>query len=156
MRAPITPPQRPQQPVALVSKATQRLLTDLDALLIAHRTTPITVHYPNKTEETLLGNLSWLPHYNLKLSKAENIQKFPLAKLWLDWWEHRSDALKDEDGLELLRAIAAFTQRSYTQYPIQRTHNLRFQCPDWIIHFTGQWFTEKEALESKQVSSILD
>ena len=156
MRSLITPPQRPQQPVTLVSEATQRLLTDLDALILAHRTTPITVHYPNKTEETLLGNLSWLPYYNLKLSKEENIQKFPLAKVWLGWWVNRSDALRDGDGLELLRAIAACTQRSYTQYHIQRTHNLGFQRPDWIVHFTGQWFTEKEALESKQISSILD
>ena len=114
------------------------------------------MQYHNGTEKDLLGNLRWLPIYRIKLSREENIERFPLGKVWIRWWEERSAALRDEGGLEMIRAIAAFTQRSVlSSYYRHSSFGSDFKPFDWVERFTQQWFVNTESLQSDLVASVL-
>ncbi|QUY44266.1 DUF5724 domain-containing protein [Acaryochloris marina] len=99
-------PEQPEHPIPLVSEAAQEILTALNALIQAHCTDGVVLDhgYP---EEELLGNIHWFPSPDLKLSQEENLKRFPLAEVWQTWLENRPESLRDPDGLEIIRAIAA-------------------------------------------------
>ena len=155
-RSPSPLPQPPQSPIPLTSPAAERLLLSLDELIEAHKTTPVTLQYVHREHtEELLGNVRWLPLYRLKKSREENIEQFPLVQVWLNWWQNRPASLRDEDGLEGIRAIAAFTQSS-NSFNASFYNPFRIAAPpDWVLRYKQAWFTNKEQIQSENVSSIL-
>ncbi|MGD1898103.1 MAG: HEAT repeat domain-containing protein [Phormidesmis sp.] len=155
-RSPSPLPQPPQSPIPLTSPAAERLLLSLDELIEAHKTTPVTLQYVHREHtEELLGNVRWLPLYRLKKSREENIEQFPLVQVWLNWWQNRPASLRDEDGLEGIRAIAAFTQSS-NSFNASFYNPFRIAAPpDWDLRYKQAWFTNKEQIQSEHVSSIL-
>jgi len=159
MRSSIVQPQAPKKPVFLKTDAAYLLMHNLDELVTAHHTTPVTVHYRNSQEvrEVLLGNLRIMPSYRMDLSREENIETFPLAKVWLSWWKDRSESLRDEDGLELVRAIAALSQSGFrsAQYGYARTQVQTL--PTWVTDLTRQWFVQiEDELQTGQISGVLN
>ena len=57
------------------------------------------------SNEQLLGNMTHLPSTDSKLTAQEDQANLPLAELWLQWDRERPAATRDDDGLELLRAL---------------------------------------------------
>lgn len=156
-RTPPVCPQAPDSCIPLVSDSTQPILKAIDDLLEQHRTTPITMHYADRTEEQLLGNARWLARPQDRYSRAENLQRLPLAEVWQAWWESRPDELRDEDGLELLRASMAIAPL-HSQLPNQ-SFFFSFEAsaePDWVDELRSQWFTAVEDLQSSRVQSIVE
>ena len=93
-------------PVELNTAAAKSTLLAIDELIHHHRQTPIQVtNYQGEIEEELLGNVTWkFPWFQKNLSPTENLARLPLADVWENWYH--SDRPKDEDGLELIRAIS--------------------------------------------------
>ncbi|MBE9178027.1 DUF4132 domain-containing protein [Oculatella sp. LEGE 06141] len=101
---PIAPPQVITATQIVTTPAVNCLLA-LDELIHQHRQTPVKIIW-NGEEEELLGNLKWkFPHVDPKRSPAENLEHLPLSDVWLNWWRDRDAALRDVDGLELIRAL---------------------------------------------------
>ncbi|MEX0654404.1 MAG: DUF5724 domain-containing protein [Phycisphaeraceae bacterium] len=105
----LTPP-RPlhARDTKLASPAALGLLTSLDDFVHAHRETPMTIERSwGDNEQTLLGNAQYCLTGAAMLGLAGEAEPaFPLADLWSEWDEQRSAELRDEDGLELVRAAA--------------------------------------------------
>jgi hypothetical protein len=93
-------------PVELNTAAAKSTLLAIDELIHKHSQTPIQIVYRNgEIEEELLGNAQWrFPWFQNDLSPAENLAQLPLADIWENWYQ--GNRSKDEDGLELIRAIA--------------------------------------------------
>ena len=92
--------------VVVCTAATVKLLTDLDKLIHQHRETPIQVETYDGSEEQLLGNTSWwlFPTPDVRKPIERQLDKLPLAEVWQKWFAERPKTLRDNDGLELLRA----------------------------------------------------
>jgi Family of unknown function (DUF5724)/Domain of unknown function (DUF4132) len=93
-------------PVELNTAAAKSTLLAIDELVHKHAQTPVQIKdYSGETTEYLFGNLTWqFPSIDPKLSRAENLAQLPLADVWENWYAGKR--LKDEDNLELIRAIA--------------------------------------------------
>jgi hypothetical protein len=93
-------------PVELNTAAAKSTLLAIDELIHQHAQTPIQIkNYQGEIEEELLGNANWkFPWFQNDLSPAENLARLPLADIWENWYH--SNRSKDEDNLELIRAIA--------------------------------------------------
>jgi len=102
-RSPVIPPQLPESEIQFFSEAAKSIVLSLDERIHSHCHTPVNLQ---EDWEELLGNLHWFLNPSPELSQEENLQRFPLAEIWLSWWHERSEDLRDEDGNELLRAIA--------------------------------------------------
>ena len=104
-------------PVELNTAAAKSTLLAIDELIHQHRQTPIQLtNYQDETSEELLGNITWqFPSIDTQLSTAENLERLPLADVWENWYQGKR--LKDDDGLELIRAIA----------PRYQTNNQRWE-----------------------------
>ena len=106
-----TPAARPTVQLSqkiLVSPAAEACLRALDEMIHQHRSEPVTVERPGGEREALLGDLAYgfpLPQHDQP--RAENLARLPLAKDWQKWLASRPSRLRDQDGLELLRALAA-------------------------------------------------
>jgi Family of unknown function (DUF5724)/Domain of unknown function (DUF4132) len=110
---PLILPQ-PSQPIEFQTNASQDCLLALDALIHEHRQTPVQLKTWQGEQEELLGNVKWgFPGVDPALSPEENLALLPLTDVWENWWQNRSTQSKDEDGLELLRAIAPSFERIY-------------------------------------------
>jgi hypothetical protein len=95
------------EPVQLNTAAAKHTLLAIDELIHQHRQTPIQLtNHLNEIEEELLGNATWkFPYINRRyLSLPENLARLPLSDVWENWYQGKR--LRDEDGLELIRAIA--------------------------------------------------
>jgi hypothetical protein len=97
--------------IRLGSSAAFACIQALDELVEQHRTEPIQINdWQNEARTELLGNVRRgliLPDPNLSLE--ENRGRFQLPEVWERWWQERTKAHRDEDGLELLRAQAALS-----------------------------------------------
>jgi len=90
----------------LITAASRACLLSLDALIEANREAPVRLY--EQAEEQLLGNITYgFPGAHLRYA-GDTAPSLPLAELWETWWSERPEALRDADGLELLRAQAAF------------------------------------------------
>lgn len=98
-----------KQSVTPVSKAAIACIKSLDDLIHEHRTTMITVKQYTGTEERPLGEVQayLLPGLDPRKPLASQVKKLPLWEVWQQWLNDRKPALKDKDGLELLRAMFA-------------------------------------------------
>ena len=147
-------PAQPKHPIPLVSEAAQEILASLHALIDEHRTEEVVLNsdYP---QEQLLGNLYWLPTPDFKLPQEENLKRLPLAEVWQAWLTNRPKALRDPDGLEIIRAIAAChganSQPFHYEFGMDRGRN---QPPKWQHQLFEQWFTPVE-LTSPLIPGLL-
>lgn len=108
---PLIAPQ-PSASAEFQTEASQACLLALDELAHEHRQTPIKIKNWQGEQEELLGNVDWnFPRIDPRLSREENLALLPLADVWENWWQDRSAPLRDEDGLELFRAISPSFER---------------------------------------------
>ncbi|WP_310485801.1 DUF5724 domain-containing protein [Chamaesiphon sp. VAR_48_metabat_403] len=102
-------------PVELNTAAAKSTLVAIDELIHKHSQTSVIIKdYSGENVEYLFGNLAWhFPNVDPNLSRDENLARLPLADVWENWYEGKRS--KDEDGLELIRAIAPRYQ-TYAEY----------------------------------------
>jgi hypothetical protein len=124
---------QPLAPVVFQTEASQACLMALDELVHEHRQTPIQYSSWEGLQEGLLGDIGWyLPKVNFNLSREENLALMPLGDIWENWWQNRPAQLRDEDGLELLRAISPdfedFTDTTWEDEDEDTPHPNLFQA----------------------------
>ncbi len=112
------PPRRIKPPLArpgersMVSEVALACLESLDKLIHTHRQDPIAWEAPGGRREELLGEVqSFFVWPDLTLAPEQDALRLPLRELWEEWWAGRPPALRDPDGLELLRADVLFHTR---------------------------------------------
>ncbi|MEO0708337.1 MAG: DUF5724 domain-containing protein, partial [Cyanobacteria bacterium J06649_5] len=154
-------PQPPANAIPLVSGSTPLIVKSLDALMAQHGTTPVEVWSYGRDEpsEDLLGNLYAFPLPSTNRSREENLQQLPLAEVWQSWWENRSEALKDNDGLELLRAVIALPVygRAYDDFASSRNFMTgEMAIPSRVRSLTQELSTSVEPTRSKHVGHVLE
>ncbi len=95
-----------KNPVELNTAAAKSTLLAIDELVHKHSQTPVQIKdYSGETTEYLFGNLIWqFPSIDPELSRDQNLALLPLADVWENWYAGKRS--KDEDNLELVRAIA--------------------------------------------------
>jgi hypothetical protein len=108
-------------PVELNTAAAKSTLLAIDELIHKHRQTPVQIKdYSGETTEYLFGNLAWqFPAVDPKLSREENLARLPLLDVWENWYGGKRS--KDEDGLELIRAIAPRCQTAVERWGSEYT-----------------------------------
>lgn len=152
-------PQPPKNPIALVSDSTPLILQSLDELLVQHRTTPVHVqgYHDRQPVEQLLGNVYGFSRPSFKCSREENIQRLPLASVWQTWWEDRPQTMRDDDGLEILRAILSFPASYGRSW--QNLYGIRVTGDPVelkrLAALGAEWTAPVDHLESKHVRHIL-
>ena len=105
---PVVPPQK--RPIAFVTSAAIACLKSLDALIHKHRAEPFIRSEEdedeNEDEEQLLGNAGYdFPSaFGSTVPLEEDVKRLPLREVWEQWWQDRPQKLRDDDGMELLRA----------------------------------------------------
>ncbi len=91
--------------VSFTTPAAVECLKSLYDLIHSKREETIRVERHSGVEEMLLGNLRWgFAHPDRKKSPDTQESKLPLAEIWKSWYSGRAAQLKDDDGLELVRA----------------------------------------------------
>lgn len=103
-RSPVVAPRNLKVP--FITPAAVACLAALDDLVHEHRETPIKYTDYSGPQEALLGNVTWgfpSPEYDQPPDKQR--ERLPLAEVWLAWFAGREKSLRDNDGLELLRAL---------------------------------------------------
>lgn len=107
--------------VVLATTAASRLISALDDFIGAHAKETYTDEYG---QVQMLGEVrygfGW--RHDAETWK-ERKASMPLADLWLKWDENRPDALRDDDGLELLRAIAFLSSMPAAAYESGASQN---------------------------------
>ncbi len=127
-------PQPDYVGVVIETPATRAYLKELAELFLRHGDVEVEVrNFSGGRERRLLSAAGAglpLPHGTADQSEAAR-QAFPLAEVWLSWFEQRTAATRDPDGLEPVRAWA-WTERgeSYLsslpkQFSGYDTHDLR-------------------------------
>ena len=82
------------------------ILQSLDELIHVNRERIITITPWDTTQEELLGNVGYrFPHPIPHLDPAVDRDRLPLCELWETWLRDRPPQLRDDDGLEMLRAM---------------------------------------------------
>jgi hypothetical protein len=102
-RTPTVEPQR--LPVRVDTPAARACLVLLDELIEQQRATPVIATGWRGSDEQLLGNMSRLPSPDTGITAQEDQANLPLAEMWLQWDRERPAASRDDDGLELVRAL---------------------------------------------------
>ncbi|WP_126548613.1 DUF5724 domain-containing protein [Dictyobacter kobayashii] len=160
-RTPIVPPRNLS--VTIDTPAARACLRSLDALIEEQSTTPIQVKTWRGHEEMLLGNIKqpyYLPQPDLKLNAAEDEREhLPLAEVWLTWERERPASLRDEDGLELVRA-ALFLRRMFRSLPVkesevasQEPFILRYYL---LISWLLSWLRRRQEMSLVTLNFLLD
>lgn len=94
--------------VTLITKGAIECIKSLDELIHEHRNTALKKRsWRGIWEEELLGEAGFLGHIDPKKPLEKQQAAFPLWELWETWKKKRPANLRDKDGLELLRALAA-------------------------------------------------
>lgn len=115
----------------------------------------------------LLGEVQWgWPSPDSKNSVEENLKRLPLAKLWQEWWQNRPEDLRDSDGGETLRAMAAlswsYDQSSSIGWAPNFIPNAKFKLPHGEIQHRSfmedllEWFVFLYCREPKHRQLALD
>jgi hypothetical protein len=91
--------------VVCTSPAAPKILKALDDLVHEHRHEKIRYKdWRDREEESLLGEVNYgFPSPDLTKPAAGQLERLPLREVWEEWHRRRPAALKDKDGLELLR-----------------------------------------------------
>lgn len=119
-RSPIPTPKKLKP--KLITKAALECIRSLDNLVHKHRAVSIRYKRWGTWEESPLGSVDYgLPSLNLKKPLNNQLKELPLWETWKQWRDSRPAKLKDKDGLELLRALAAMNfMDSYDYEEINR------------------------------------
>jgi hypothetical protein len=89
--------------VMLHSPNTLVLLQQLDALLTSHLDVEFqTLDYKREPRQTTIRQ-GGVPYTGRDLSLVDDRESFPLLHVWEEWWQNRSQELRDPDGFELER-----------------------------------------------------
>ncbi len=112
-RSAAVPPKK--KAVTFTTPAAAALLTALDEFIHARRDTTFTINPDTPhARESVLGSIEYSWHFpspNVKKTAAEDRASLPLLDVWEQWYSDRPKALRDADGLELIRAAALPTVR---------------------------------------------
>jgi len=92
--------------VKLASPAAIACLKSLDRLVEEHRNDVIEMERGNRKIIELLGNIRMGRSVNPYSSHTPDYSGSPLKDISEKWWQTKSGDLNDEDGLELIRALA--------------------------------------------------
>jgi hypothetical protein len=134
---------------SLDSPAAQALLRSLDDLVHEHRETPIPVERFSEGQTTeLLGAVRWGFPGPFKMSDGKTVRRgddeLPLRDVWIGWYDGRPDALRDDDGLELLRAVnALYYERALSRRSSPSTLKLRYRE---VVQAIVAWLRELRPL----------
>ena len=102
-RSPVVAPVK--RKVRFVTPAAVACLKSLDDLVHQHRDTPVRIQWGSHEDEKLLGTLDWgFPSPRYDKPREREADRLPLRPLWQEWSDRRSPALRDRDGMELVRA----------------------------------------------------
>lgn len=108
--------------------ASREVLKSLDALIDEHRQVEITIPWGKKTQTFLLGNMGKeFPKLIPGSPVSEHLMRLPLADLWLNWLSARPQSMRDDDGLELVRAwletpmLADVSYRRLRQFHVEES-----------------------------------
>lgn len=100
------------RPHAWTSPAAITGLLALDALIHEHRGDAyVRETYMGKQEAPLGSDVYYFPSPDAKLATEQDVARLPFADLWRDWAAARGAALRDEDGLDLLRMLVQIYRR---------------------------------------------
>jgi hypothetical protein len=104
-RTPVIAPRNLKTP--FITAAAVACLEAIDELVHQHHETPITyTNYMKEEQEALLGTIRWgFPSPAVTEPRESERQRLPLADVWTAWFEKRGKALRDPDGMELVRAL---------------------------------------------------
>ncbi len=103
-RTPVVAPRNLKVP--FITPAAVACLKSLDELVHEHRETTIKYQSYAGVQEELLGNIRWgFPGPEYSKPRENQRENLPLADIWLAWSAKRGRELRDQDGLELLRAL---------------------------------------------------
>jgi hypothetical protein len=96
------------RPVQFHSPATGRIVAALAELFDRNAQQIVTFKVQGgETIKRLLSDLNHgFPNPDPKRTVAEDREYLPMADVWENWWQTRGPELRDEDGMELLRAMA--------------------------------------------------
>ena len=129
-----TAPAEPKKhPVTFCTPAAREILRSLDALVDEHREQTVSIpdwRWGDEDEDSAitatdkagdaaeaveakpkgrhepLGNVKWdFPSPLAKLDAQKDLARLPLRDVWESWWRQRPAAMRDSDGLEVLRAL---------------------------------------------------
>lgn len=106
-RTPPTPPKN--RKVKFVTPAAVALLKSLDTFIHEHRDKTFTDNRnKDRPEEKVLGSVTYrwaFPGPDNDLTAEQDRANLPLLELWEEWWANRPANTRDDDGLELVRAV---------------------------------------------------
>jgi hypothetical protein len=90
------------------SSAARRIVQALDDLFVANAQEIVTFRESDgEVRKCLLAELRWgIPNPDPRRTFEEDLQRLPLADVWMGWWRTRGPGFRDADGMELLRACA--------------------------------------------------
>jgi hypothetical protein len=98
------PPLPRRRGIKIHTPAAIEFLKSLDKFVEEHKDMPVT---DRLGEISTLGTVkSYLIWVGYEMLTEEDIDRLPHCDLWKKWWNKRSDSTRDEDGFELLRAMA--------------------------------------------------
>ncbi|HEV2450544.1 MAG TPA: DUF5724 domain-containing protein [Streptosporangiaceae bacterium] len=91
----------------------RRIVEALDAIAHEHRNTPVLATWWQGSREFLFGDIRWFPMPAAAArpgvppaGSQDDGRGMVLGEVFRDWWDRRPDELRDEDGLDALRAYA--------------------------------------------------
>ncbi len=135
--------------VMLVSKAAGACLMALDDLIHQHRSVPVQIRTWRGEQEELLGNVTgWFQTPGRVSNPEEAFESLPLWDTWEAWWTERPADQRDEDGFELLRALASHGYQLPAMPHIYRGY-IQSTLPDWLKHARKRLFLDVERLKLK-------
>jgi hypothetical protein len=103
-RTPVVPPR--DRKVPFITPAAVACLKSLDDVVHEHRETTIRYESYGGPKDELLGNMQWgFPGPDYNKPRERQTEKLPLAEVWTTWYAERPASLRDNDGLELVRAL---------------------------------------------------
>jgi hypothetical protein len=102
------PTPAPAREVRLHSPVAKKIILAVDQLLAANAQQLVSINKDSDDPWTgLLSDLTHgFPEPDPKKSAAEDRSRLPLCDVWEKWWQERGPELRDEDGMEILRALA--------------------------------------------------
>ncbi|MEO8392719.1 MAG: DUF5724 domain-containing protein, partial [Chloroflexota bacterium] len=115
-------PPRPHE-VVITTPAALLTLRSLDELIDQHSTEPLQLKtWQGENQEVLLANANYgFPQTDWRVPISEDLPRLLLRDLWQQWVEARPTDLRDEDGLELIRAL----MEAKWQEMSQRSHQMQ-------------------------------
>jgi len=125
---PPVPPAPPTAPPTLVSPSSLAIVQGLAAWLEERRQVPVSlVQWDDSRMEMLLGDVTGyqLPQPSYSRPLEEDRARLPLVDELEAFWRARPAAMRDADGMELVRLDAAFRERMAAAWGDTRPRALR-------------------------------